>query len=46
MGEDTVFQLWREKILDENKNEKKKKLLTKHAEEVLNIKEITIKKAG
>ena len=44
MGEDTVFQLWREEILDENKNEKKKKLLDKHAEEVLNIKDINIRK--
>ena len=40
MGEDTVFQLWREKILE---NKKKKELLIKHAKKVLNIEDITIK---
>ncbi len=40
MGEDTVFQLWREKILE---NKKKRELLIKHAKKVLNIDYITIK---
>ena len=41
MGEYTVFQLWREKML---KREKQKEFLIKHAEKVLNIDDIIIKK--
>ena len=39
MGEHTVFQLWREKILEK---EKPRELLIKHAKKVLNINDIII----
>ena len=43
MGEDTVFQLWREKILERKEGNKKGDLLNKHAKRVLDIKDITIR---